>query len=694
MRGAMQWSELESIIDAKRRAAAGLLSRSGVVAVEVGPKVVAGKVTAIVAVRVLVADKHDVADEQVLPSNVEGYPTDVIEIEPLAAPPAENLGEDNLRYDPLVGGIGIGSCIKAGKGTGGAFLADRASGAPLMLTNEHVLQNAPIGSLMTQPPPMNGGSCDPSKTPPDIVGRIRAARRTAELDAATISVDGRQWSGQVQDVGLLAGVLPRTKLAFEQPVRKRGRTSLLTYGQIVALAVSVRSGRLRDGSIEEYDFRVQGAGGPFAQQGDSGSVVVTPANRVCGLLSEGSGDIGVCNAFDRVSDAMNASVVSPGLAMTRFVDWRSLTYHVLVVTSRCDASSRFREARLLDISRTQSTPWSARLLEDAQLPGPVPGSPLVGFDGTNGGPGNCNLLFVAGITTNPRLILWSWGASTPARVDLTEMLRLEAPAPRGLARVSVDGATSEVFFVGTQNRHIYYLREQISSGTRTWTATDLTTATSSPVARIDSPLTAYAWSWKNSLHVAYIGSNHRVYELYNENRGGWHKRDLTAANSNRLAAAASGLASYVWYENSSEHVIYVAADGHLYELYHNQAEEGGWHVRDISKSESNLAAPAPWSSLGGYNWTDNHSQHILYCGTDLSLNEAYREPDSEWHGRRLTDPAHERLMPGATIHGNTLAYNPDEPGQSVWYFSDQQRLNELHYTKNHGWAKVELPPIN
>jgi hypothetical protein len=63
----------------KERAEMSLLALPGVTGVDIGPKVVAGKATDRLAIRVYVASKGDVPSKQQIPAEIEGIPTDVIE---------------------------------------------------------------------------------------------------------------------------------------------------------------------------------------------------------------------------------------------------------------------------------------------------------------------------------------------------------------------------------------------------------------------------------------------------------------------------------------------------------------------------------------------------------------------------------------------------------------------------------------
>ncbi len=70
---------LEEIRRIKERAEADLLRRPGVTGVDIGPKIVNGQDTGQQAIRVYVSNKHDVPENETIPQEIDGVPTDVIE---------------------------------------------------------------------------------------------------------------------------------------------------------------------------------------------------------------------------------------------------------------------------------------------------------------------------------------------------------------------------------------------------------------------------------------------------------------------------------------------------------------------------------------------------------------------------------------------------------------------------------------
>lgn len=70
---------LDEIRRIKAEVEAELLKLPGVTAVDIGHKIVGGKKTDVLAIRVYVEKKKDVPEEEVVPKQIQGVPTDVIE---------------------------------------------------------------------------------------------------------------------------------------------------------------------------------------------------------------------------------------------------------------------------------------------------------------------------------------------------------------------------------------------------------------------------------------------------------------------------------------------------------------------------------------------------------------------------------------------------------------------------------------
>jgi hypothetical protein len=211
-------AELGVVRDIKRRLQDDLLGRPGVTGVDVGHKIVAGRKTDEVAVRVFVERKRNVRADQRVPPEVDGVRTDVIQLR--FKPNVERmrmldveLMVDAARYGDLRGGMSIGPCRSLHLlppevpaegdyvfvGTLGALVTDTGTGERMMLTNFHVAAlddgwNA--GDTVAQPSLVDGGRC-----PADVVGTLQRAVIAGSTGAGGPGVDGAVWPSARGDHG-------------------------------------------------------------------------------------------------------------------------------------------------------------------------------------------------------------------------------------------------------------------------------------------------------------------------------------------------------------------------------------------------------------------------------------------------------------------------------------------------------------
>ena len=226
------------------------------------------------------------------------------------------LQADAGAYDPLVGGASIGPCRSPGgrvlAGTLGCVVYDTATGQPMLLSNFHVLAvdtGAAVGDALAQPSRVDGGAC-----PESAVGALARWSLGGSVDGAVAWATRRGVACQVAGIGALAGT---AAAAAGTPVRKRGRTTGLTFGTVdtVDLTVTLDYGdgigsRTLNHQVgmrpdTSRSARVGGAG-------DSGSVVVDGANRAVGLYFAGddSSGYGIANPIGPVLAALGVTLCS------------------------------------------------------------------------------------------------------------------------------------------------------------------------------------------------------------------------------------------------------------------------------------------------------------------------------------------------------------------------------------------------
>jgi hypothetical protein len=132
-----------------------LLRRTGVISIDVGVRLRAGRPTKTPAIRIHVEKKLSqkaLPKRRRFPRSLKGVPVDVIEttFTPLACPPAS--GHLRVFRDPLIGGVAIGHAGQRDFGTLGAVVTN-AEKMKLALTAQHVvIEPSPE---VVQPPRVN-----------------------------------------------------------------------------------------------------------------------------------------------------------------------------------------------------------------------------------------------------------------------------------------------------------------------------------------------------------------------------------------------------------------------------------------------------------------------------------------------------------------------------------------------------------
>lgn len=305
--------DLNTIISQKQTSEEDLLELKGVTGVDVGYKYVKGQRTKQIAIRVMVVEKKEnVSEEQQVPKEINGIPTDVIErtITPFAAKvPVENISQqaDTKRYDPVKGGISIGPERSVNgyvfAGTLGCMVKDKASGQSRLLSNFHVMavnSDWEKGDLMVQPSRVDGGSA-----PKDSVGTLAKANLSDDVDGALCTLSGRNYDCSIVDIGDIKGT---AGAVLNKPVRKRGRTTLLTHGFVDSIngSIKINYGDDIGNKIlkDQIGIRPDTSNNKkFSDHGDSGSVVVDNDNKIIGLLFAGSED--GYTYINRISNVMD-----------------------------------------------------------------------------------------------------------------------------------------------------------------------------------------------------------------------------------------------------------------------------------------------------------------------------------------------------------------------------------------------------
>jgi hypothetical protein len=264
-----------------------------------GEKVVGGRYTGHLAVKVYVMEKanaSDIEDAALVPEAIDGFPTDVEEVGDVSA--LRFTG----RYRPAPGGSSVGH-LRITAGTLGCLIV-RENNHLCMLSNNHVLANsngARPGDPIVQPGPIDGG-----RDPADRIGTLEhfvpiqfGGVIPNLVDAAVAWTNLRVASPRHHCFRInTQPVNPRLGMS----VRKCGRTTQGTLGVVTGINVSIRVNYGPAGiALFRNQVQIRGVGSLFSQGGDSGSLVVTAGTlQPTALLFAGGGDLTFANPIGSV----------------------------------------------------------------------------------------------------------------------------------------------------------------------------------------------------------------------------------------------------------------------------------------------------------------------------------------------------------------------------------------------------------
>lgn len=146
--------------------------------------------------------------------------------------------ERKSRQEIVAPGISIGH-RRGSAGTIGALVYDRANGAPLLLSNWHVLQMKEddtagvIGDEIVQP-----GPYDDNRVSENVVGRLVRSHLGFAGDCAVASIEGRGFRPEVY--GLQTTPMRVGRAELDDVVMKSGRTTEVTRGVVTRVEVQTK----------------------------------------------------------------------------------------------------------------------------------------------------------------------------------------------------------------------------------------------------------------------------------------------------------------------------------------------------------------------------------------------------------------------------------------------------------------------
>ena len=322
----IDWDSFKLADETYRR----LMSYPGVHMIGLGRKEISGRRTDVYAIRVFVSRKlpRSALDQaQVIPAEIQGVPTDVVEQQEirLLAAPGPDI-DDTKTYRPLVGGIHVEALhgfATDGGGTLGCIARDRLGGQRVLLSNAHVLgeQDSQVGDEVGQPAMCS--RCSPCCS--DQAARVLRVKKTAHVDGAIAVInDGVPAAPQIVDIGAVAGVRPLTQaqaMAATVQVQKRGYRTGLTFGLVTGwipkAPILTPNGEVYRVAEDSLHIEARAPSAWWTRPGDSGSVVLDMDRKVIALHFGGTPDatIGMACPIQFVQDELNIDILTADAAV-------------------------------------------------------------------------------------------------------------------------------------------------------------------------------------------------------------------------------------------------------------------------------------------------------------------------------------------------------------------------------------------
>jgi hypothetical protein len=319
-------AETAQVIEAQSAHEQELLERENVIGVAASVKVTKGKPTGAQSLTVFVETKKpktQLAKEAVVPVEVDGIPTDVVEVGPVRpllftarvrpALPGFSIGHHDITagtFGCLVRDIRRCCCDLEKGACCCTPTKEECRGDYLILSNNHVLAASNLGrpgDLVLQPGPFDGGVY-----PADAIATLERfeplvfGRNGYNLVDAAVArpTHSRNVVASIIGVVIPTGV---GQALMGQRVVKAGRTTQVRVGRVLATNATIVVGPYPGGFAQ---FRNQIVTTVIGAPGDSGSLLMDGSLNAVGLLFAGSAEITIHNHIANVETALGVRPVT------------------------------------------------------------------------------------------------------------------------------------------------------------------------------------------------------------------------------------------------------------------------------------------------------------------------------------------------------------------------------------------------
>ncbi len=269
--------------------------------------------------------------------------------------------------------------------------------------------------------------------------------------------------------------------------------------------------------------------------------------------------------------------------------------------------------------------------------------------------------------------------------DLTE--RTGAPPARLDSGIAGYGWTSQgsyqVVYVGTDGNvwELYWVpgSDDFVNGGLLWQANNLSVRTGYTgvlAPRRGGPLAATMFQHENTEHVIYIAGDNTIRELYYDNS--WVGNDLTEATGAQAAAEDSPLVAFACDYEETLHVCYMGTDGAVHELWRGQ---DGWSPDHTISNYG--TTPASGTALAGYACEYEKTHHVVYTDVNKNITELYRARGQWDYSLLVPGDGDSAPLPPLSTATPLAGYSTEfDKSEHVIYLDEKGRVQELYRADN------------
>ncbi|WP_039235236.1 hypothetical protein [Clostridium sp. K25] len=281
------------------------LSKNNVLGIGLGYKITKGFNTYEKCIKVFTKKKMPlnlIHTKDLIPTIYKGFKTDVVESGIIKA------NSFNKKIRPVQLGYNIGVALNKAQGTLCCIVKDISNYYILSCNHVLALENtAPINSPITQPSFLNHGNplTDTIAYLYKYIPLDFSFKGISLSDCAIAKINNPSLvSNHIATLGPILGITPPS---LDLSIRKIGKTSEITYGNITATHVTIRCAYNTGYTI----FKNQLAANAITKEGDSGALLADLKNNAIGMLIGGNlGSLSIYSPITLILDLLKVNLVT------------------------------------------------------------------------------------------------------------------------------------------------------------------------------------------------------------------------------------------------------------------------------------------------------------------------------------------------------------------------------------------------